>query len=193
MAKREMMQVEMELDAAEVEHTAVSEKLQQLAQQRINMEEELAHANLRLKQLLGELKAQTVRPTDTKQGAAVSDNTLALADLSRIVELSLMKVLEERFMDDAFTAAISEQSTLASAGKARVEFDGDEAYWSLHDNYTFEALLHDAARYWDIAPENVVFEDGAQLPTYPSHRCCLSPPIIAACPPSIPHSRVISA
>lgn len=43
--------------------------------------------------------------------------------------------------------------------QVRVEFEGDEAYWSLQDNYNFEALLQDAARYWDISPQDAVLQD----------------------------------
>jgi len=115
-------------------------------------------SNMRLKQLLGELKEQKDRAAE--QALAPSgENELTLAELNRKVETSLMRVLEERFNDEAFTAAISEQSALSSTDKVRVEFEGDEAFWSLRDNYTFEMLLHDAARYWDISPSDGVLND----------------------------------
>jgi len=84
---------------------------------------------------------------------------MTLTELSRKVESSLMRVLEERFNDEAFTAAISEQSALSATDKVRVEFEGDEAFWALQDNYTFEMLLVDAARYWDISPQDAVLND----------------------------------
>ena len=37
-----------------------------------------------------------------------------------------------------------------------MEFEGDEVYWSLQDNYNFEALLTDASRYWDVAPQDAI-------------------------------------
>jgi len=41
----------------------------------------------------------------------------------------------------------------------RVEFEGDEVFWALQENYTFEMLLMDAARYWDVSPEDAVLAD----------------------------------
>ena len=40
-----------------------------------------------------------------------------------------------------------------------VEFENDEVFWALQDNYTFEMLLSDAARYWDIAAQDVMLVD----------------------------------
>ena len=41
----------------------------------------------------------------------------------------------------------------------RVEFEGDEVFWALQENYTFEMLLMDAARYWDVSPQDAVLAD----------------------------------
>ena len=41
----------------------------------------------------------------------------------------------------------------------RVEFEGDEVFWTLQENYTFEMLLMDAARYWDVSPQDAVLAD----------------------------------
>jgi hypothetical protein len=171
--KREIREVEKQLEVAQDEFSAVSQKLKQVSQQRINMEEELMASNVRLKQLLGELKAQKERSAENGAGGG-ADSTMTLAELSRKVESSLMRVLEERFNDEAFTAAISEQSSLSTADKVRVEYEGDEAYWSLQDNYNFEALLQDAARYWDISPQDAVLQDGGRKPASPP-----APPALA--------------
>ena len=115
-------------------------------------------ANMRLKQLLGELQAQQNLTTQQTAGT-VQDNQMTMDELSRKVESALMQVLDEKFRDEAFTSAITEQSSLASTDKVRVEFDGDEVYWSLNDNYTFEMLLQDAARYWDVAAQDAILVD----------------------------------
>ena len=66
--------------------------------------------------------------------------------------------MPHRFRDEAFTSAITEQSAL-STDKVRVEFEGDEVFWSLQDNYSFEMLLADASRYWDVAPQDAMLVD----------------------------------
>eukprot|EP00966_Prymnesium_polylepis_P071811 1667958-Prymnesium_polylepis.1 len=160
--KREIREVEKQLEAAQSEFNTVSERLRQASQHRLNVEEELMASNVRLKQLLGELKSQKERAAE--QALVVgADGTMTLTELSRKVESSLMRVLEERFNDEAFTAAISEQSALSTTDKVRVEFEGDEAFWALQDNYTFEMLLVDAARYWDVSPHDAVLNDGKAL------------------------------
>ena len=157
--KREIREVEKQLEAAQHEFNTVSERLRQASQHRLNVEEELMASNVRLKQLLGELNSQKERAAD-QSFTTGGDGGLTLIELSRKVEGSLMRVLEERFNDEAFTAAISEQSALSTTDKVRVEFEGDEAFWTLQDNYTFEMLLVDAARYWDISPQDAVLNDG---------------------------------
>lgn len=156
--KREIREVEAQLDAAEAEFQSVYKKLGRVAQERLNVEEELTSTNVRLKQMLGELKAHH-QCAAVQSSAPQRDSSLTLEQLTRKVETSLMRVLEERFNDEAFTSAISEQSVLSTADKVHVTYEGDEAYWALQDNYTFEMLLHDASRYWDILPQNAVLHD----------------------------------
>ncbi len=50
-----------------------------------------------------------------------------------------------------------------------MEFEGDEVFWSLQDNYTFEMLLQDAARYWDLAPHDVSASRAAPTRTSLTH------------------------
>ena len=59
----------------------------------------------------------------------------------------------------AFATAIIEQSAATGGDKVRVEFEGDEVFWALQENYTFEMLLMDAARYWDVSPDDAVLAD----------------------------------
>ena len=65
---------------------------------------------------------------------------------------------EAILVPEAFTSALTEQSVL-STDKVRVEFEGDEVFWSLQDNYSFEMLLADASRYWDVAPQDAMLVD----------------------------------
>lgn len=115
-------------------------------------------SNVRLKQLLGELNVARQQATQASDGAQ-SDSRMTMGELTRKVEFTLMSVLDERFRDEAFTSAITEQSSLASVDKVRVEFEGDEVFWALQDNYSFEMLLQDAARYWDVASQDVILVD----------------------------------
>ena len=113
---------------------------------------------MRLKQLLGELEAQ--RDVSKQQSSEVmQDSRMTMDELSRKVEAALMQVLHERFNDEAFTSAITEQSSLSASDKVRVEFENDEVHWALQDNYSFENLLQDAARYWDVAAQDVILVD----------------------------------
>ncbi len=156
--RREIKEVERQFDEADKEYAEISKKLKAVTQERDNTEEELMSSNVRLKQLLGELQAQK-ELTAQQTTAVVADNRMTMDELSRKVETALLQVLEERFRDEAFTSAITEQSSLSVSDKVRVEFDGDEVFWSLHDNYTFEMLLQDAARYWDVAAQDVILVD----------------------------------
>jgi len=51
-----------------------------------------------------------------------------------------VQVLEHKLGDDAFASAIIDQNASNTGGKVRVEFGGDEVFWALSDNYTFEML-----------------------------------------------------
>lgn len=155
--RREIADVEEQFAAADAQYNELSERLRVVTQERLNTEEELLAANVRLKQLLGELDA--AREAAAAQSAAVvEERKMTMGELTRKVEATLMSVLDERFRDEAFTSAITDQSAL-STDNVRVEFEGDEVFWSLQDNYTFEMLLQDAARYWDVAPQDAMLVD----------------------------------
>jgi len=156
--RREIRTTEKQVEEADAQYGDLSAKLRNVTQERLNTEEALMAANVRLKQLLGEL--QSTREAAQAQGAlTVQDSKMTMGELTRKVEQALIGVLDERFRDEAFTSAITEQSSLTSSDKVRVEFDSDEVFWSLHDNYTFEMLLQDAARYWDVAAQDVILVD----------------------------------
>jgi len=155
--RREIRTTEKQFEEADAQYGDLSAKLRNVTQERLNTEEALMAANVRLKQLLGEL--QSTREAAQAQGAlTVQDSKMTMGELTRKVEQALIGVLDERFRDEAFTSAITEQSSL-SADKVRVEFEGDEVFWQLQDNYSFEMLLQDAARYWDVAPEDAMLVD----------------------------------
>ena len=59
----------------------------------------------------------------------------------------------------SFATALIEKSSTRTGDKVRVEFDQDEVFWQLQENYTFENLLEDAARYWDISAQDCVLYD----------------------------------
>ena len=158
--RREIKDVERQYEEAEREYAKVSKELASVTQQRLNTEEELMGSNVRLKQLLGELKVQ--RELTAQQAAAadeLKDVRMTMGELTRKVEAALTTVLDERFRDEAFASAITEQSAVTSPDKVRVEFEGDEVFWALQDNYTFEMLLQDAARYCDVAAPDVMLVD----------------------------------
>ena len=156
--RREIKDLERQFDEADKDYAEVSKKLKDITQERANVEEELIASNVRLKQLMGELHAQK-QLTDQQEQIVVADSRMTMDELSRKVETALLQVLEERFRDEAFTSAITEQSAVSVSDKVRVEFEDDEVFWTLHDNYTFEMLLQDAARYWDVAAQDVMLVD----------------------------------
>ena len=155
--RREISAVEDQYAEADEQYTELSRKLRLVTQERLNTEEELLTSNVRLKQLLGELQVAR-EVAQAQSNAVVQDNKMTMGELTRKVESTLMTVLDERFRDEAFTSAITEQSVL-STDKVRVEFEGDEVFWSLQDNYSFEMLLGDASRYWDVAPQDAILVD----------------------------------
>jgi len=155
--RREIKEVEAQFNQADEEYEALSKKLRHVTQERLNAEEELLGSNVRLKQLLGELQAAR-EAAQAQSSATVQDSKMTMGELTRKVESTLMTVLDERFRDEAFTSAITEQSVL-STDKVTVEFEGDEVKWSLQDNYSFEMLLADASRYWDVAPQDAILVD----------------------------------
>ena len=156
--RREIKDLERQFDEADKDYAEVSKKLKDITQERANVEEELIASNVRLKQLMGELHAQK-QLTDQQEQIVVADSRMTMDELSRKVETALLQVLEERFRDEAFTSAITEQSAVSVSDKVRVEFEDDEVFWTLQDNYTFEMLLQDAARYWDVAAQDVMLVD----------------------------------
>uniref|UniRef100_A0A7S2IP49 Polycystin cation channel PKD1/PKD2 domain-containing protein n=1 Tax=Haptolina brevifila TaxID=156173 RepID=A0A7S2IP49_9EUKA len=157
--RRETKEVERSLKDADAQYADVSEELRKITQERLNTEEELMASNVRLKQLLGELQAQKEQAVLHQSDVPQQGSRMTMGELTRKVETVLMNVLDERFRDEAFTSAITEQSSLSSANKVRVEFENDEVFWALQDNYSFEMLLQDAARYWDVASQDVILVD----------------------------------
>jgi len=156
--RRETREVEAQLDSANTQYADISEELRLRTQERQNAEEELMASNVRLKQLLGELQASRAGASQQSE-ATQHGSRMTMGELTRKVETVLMSVLDERFRDEAFTSAITEQSSLSAVDKVRVEFENDEVYWALQDNYSFEMLLQDAARYWDVAAQDVILVD----------------------------------
>ena len=155
--RREIASIEQQYQEADEQYADISKRLRSITLERQNAEEDLLAANSRLKQLLGEL--EVARAQAAEQAAVkVQDNKMTMGELMRKVESALMGVLEERFRDEAFTSLITEQSVL-STDKVRVEYEQDEVWWSLQDNYTFEMLHKDAARYWDVAPQDASLTD----------------------------------
>ena len=186
--RREIKEVEAQLDLAEKDFTKINDRLRIVQQDRSNVEEELAAQNTRLKQMLDELALRKEQAEAEGQGLdGVGGSKMTMAELDRKVDAALLDVLEvmlrehnpnpwpgadsdpnpdpdpdliqAKFRDEAFAPAISEQSAATGGDKVRVEFEGDEVFWTLQENYTFEMLLMDAARYWDVSPQDAVLAD----------------------------------
>ena len=128
--RREIKEVEAQLELAEAEFGKVNERLRVVQQDRNNVEEELVTQNMRLKQMLDELE---VRKEDASREASqvVVSSKVTMAELDRKVDAALLDVLEAKFRDEAFATAIIEQSAASSGDKVRVEFEGDEVFWTL--------------------------------------------------------------
>ena len=160
--RRELKEIEASLEAAETEYQSVSDRLRLVQQERANTEEELRSQNSRLKAMLDEIATRKVR-----EGAAdaagkseeQAETRMTMAELNRRVEGVLMEVLTAKLRDESFATALIEKSSTSTGDKVRVEFDQDEVFWQLQENYTFENLLEDAARYWDISPQDCVLYD----------------------------------
>ena len=155
--RREIKEAETQLESAQADLAKVNDQLRSVQQARMNAEEELVGQNTRLKQMLDELamhKEAAKRPDVGQEDAKVT-----MAELSRKVDEALLDVLEAKFRDEAFATAIVEQSAATTGDKVRVEFEGDEVFWTMQENYTFEMLLQDAARYWDVSPNDAVLND----------------------------------
>jgi exonuclease VII large subunit len=187
--RREIKEVEAQLEAAEKDFAKINDKLRIVQQDRSNVEEELAAQNTRLKQMLDELALRKEQAEAEGQGLdGVRGSKMTMAELDRKVDAALLDVLEvklrehdptlepvlaltpalvltltlsiqAKFRDEAFATAIIEQSAATGGDKVRVEFEGDEVFWTLQENYTFEMLLMDAARYWDVSPQDAVLAD----------------------------------
>lgn len=148
--------IETQLDLVQAEFAKVNDHMLSVQQARMNTEEELVAQNTQLKQMLDELAMHKAskRPELEQEDAKVT-----VGELSRKVDESLLDVLEAKFRDEAFATAIIEQSAATSGDKVRVEFENDEVFWTMQENYTFEMLLQDAARYWDVSPTDAVLND----------------------------------
>ena len=165
--RREIAQAEKQLAEADARLSVVTRQHFLVKQERLNTEENLAAANVRLKNLLGELQLAR-KEAKERANMVVQDKKMTMGELTRNVETTLKTILDEKFGDERFVAAITEQTAAAGAStdRVRVEFEGDEVFWSLQDNYTFENLLVDASRYWDLAHQDafLVDERGAIWP-----------------------------
>ena len=158
--RREIKEVETQLSEEEEVYSGLNEQLRVLQQNRSNVEEELVAHNARLRQMLDELAMRKEAASKEQEGLQylrVSKRTLQ--ELNRKVDEIVASVLERKFKDDGFQQAIMEQNVGSAGNKVRVEFEGDEVFWSLQENYTFEMLLQDAARYWDVSPMDAALMD----------------------------------
>lgn len=163
--RREIAAVEQELAEAEKIYAERSERLRVVTQERLNTEESLENANVKLKSLLGDLDRARAEAAAVS-GEVQADQPITMGDITRKIELNLTQVLEQRFSDPELTASLTDAVAGQVSDRVRVEFDGDEVFWSLQDNYTFDMLLEDAARYWDISSQDstLVDERGAIWP-----------------------------
>jgi len=158
--RREIKEVETQLSEQEDIYSGLNEQLRVLQQDRSNVEEELVAHNTRLRQMLDELAMRKEAASKEQEGLQyLKTSKRTMQELNRKVDEIVASVLEHKFKDDGFQQAIMEQNVGSCGDKVRVEFEGDEVFWSLRENYTFEMLLQDAARYWDVSPMDAALMD----------------------------------
>ena len=102
-------------------------------------------------------KEAASKEQESLQHLMISKRTLP--ELNCKVDEIVERVLKRTFIDDGFQQAIGEQTVGSAGDKVRVEFQGEEVFWLLHMNHTFEMLLQDAARYWDVSPMDAALMD----------------------------------
>ena len=93
--RREIKEVEAQLQVADNEFGRVNEKLRVVQQDRSNVEEELATQNTRLKQMLDELTLRKEQAEAEGNGlAGLGGSKMTMAELDRKVDAALLDVLE---------------------------------------------------------------------------------------------------
>ena len=93
--RREIKEVEAQLQVADNEFGRVNEKLRVVQQDRSNVEEELATQNTRLKQMLDELTLRKEQAEAEGDGlAGLGGSKMTMAELDRKVDAALLDVLE---------------------------------------------------------------------------------------------------
>ena len=126
--RREIKELEAQLDVKDREFEEVNDQLRVAVQDRSNVEEDLHQLNFRLKAMLEEL-AQ--RRADAKGEPAIRLTKRTMAELDRTVDRIITEMLEEKLSNETFTASLIEQTAASSGDTVRVEFEGDEVFWSL--------------------------------------------------------------
>ena len=98
--RREIKEVEAQLDAADKDFTKVNDKLRIVQQDRSNVEEELAAQNTRLKQMLDELALRKEQAEAEGQGLdGVGGSKMTMAELDRKVDAALLDVLQVKLRE----------------------------------------------------------------------------------------------
>ena len=93
--RREIKEVEAQLDLAEKDFTKINDRLRIVQQDRSNVEEELAAQNTRLKQMLDELALRKEQAEAEGNGlAGLGGSKMTMAELDRKVDAALLDVLE---------------------------------------------------------------------------------------------------
>ena len=127
--RREIKELEAQLEVKDREFEEVNEQLRVAVQDRSNVEEDLNQLNFRLKAMLEELAHQ--RHADAKGEPAIRQTKQTMAELDRTVDRIITEMLEEKLSNETFTASLIEQTAASSGDTVRVEFEGDEVFWSL--------------------------------------------------------------
>ena len=93
--RREIKEVEAQLDAADKDFAKINDRLRIVQQDRSNVEEELAAQNTRLKQMLDELALRKEQAEAEGQGlGGVGGSKMTMAELDRKVDAALLDVLQ---------------------------------------------------------------------------------------------------
>ena len=127
--RREIKELEAQLEVKDREFEEVNEQLRVAVQDRSNVEEDLNQLNFRLKAMLEELAHQW--HADAKGEPAIRQTKRTMAELDRTVDRIITEMLEEKLSNETFTASLIEQTAASSGDTVRVEFEGDEVFWSL--------------------------------------------------------------
>ena len=157
---REIADLEAEVAKYEASNLALGEKLLSIQRQKRTVEEELVSENIRLKVVLDEHRERQQQDALPQN---VSDRSVSQAELQTRIERALISVFEQKLHDRNWALEDGTTSTAAAHGwggnQVRVEFEGAEVFWALLDYYTFEMLLQDAARFFDLPPVDCALHD----------------------------------